>query len=65
MKFQYLLASCLLVQSVDVLGNDCTKLPLRFHCLYGFGETWGRGKTDDYEYAVSRFADLPQILEQD
>ncbi|MBR4204025.1 MAG: HAD family hydrolase [Clostridia bacterium] len=48
----------------DAEGAHGAGIPF-VYCLYGFGETWGRGKTDDYEYAVSRFADLPQILEQD
>ena len=28
------------------------------YCLYGFGEVWGRGRTEDYDAAIARFADL-------
>lgn len=32
------------------------------YCRYGFGETYGRGRTDDYDAALDCFSDLPAIL---
>lgn len=34
------------------------------YCLYGFGEAYGRGKSDDYDAAISSLAELPMLLEQ-
>lgn len=34
------------------------------YCLYGFGEAYGRGKTDDYDAAITSLAELPALLEK-
>ena len=34
------------------------------YCRYGFGETFGLRGTDDWEYAIDRFADLPSVLDR-
>ena len=33
------------------------------YCRYGFGESFGRGRVDDWDMAVDRFSDLPGALE--
>lgn len=33
------------------------------YCRYGFGESFGRGRVDDWDMAVDRFSDLPEVLE--
>ena len=45
----------------DERGAHGAGIPL-VYCRYGFGETWGRGRVTQYEYAVDRFADLPALL---
>lgn len=34
------------------------------YCRYGFGEKWGRGRTDDYDAAADSFADIPDAVER-
>ena len=47
----------------DANGAHGAGIPL-IYCKYGFGETWGRGKTDEYEYAIDCFDELPGILDK-
>ena len=46
----------------DAEGAHGAGIPF-VYCRYGFGETFGRGRTDDYEYAVDRFDELPELLD--
>lgn len=46
----------------DAEGAHGAGIPF-VYCRYGFGETFGRGRTDDYEYAVDRFDELPGLLD--
>ena len=46
----------------DANGAHGAGIPL-IYAKWGFGERWGRGKTDDYEFSADRFADLPDLLE--
>ena len=45
----------------DAEGAHGAGIPF-VYCLYGFGESCGRGRTDEWEYALSRFEELPDIL---
>ncbi|MBQ4353343.1 MAG: HAD family hydrolase [Clostridia bacterium] len=47
----------------DAVGARGAEIPF-VYCLYGFGEAYGRGKTDDYDAAVETIADLPALLRQ-
>lgn len=47
----------------DSVGARGAGIPF-VYCRYGFGETYGRGKTDDFDAAIDEFSWLPAIVEE-